>query len=404
MTRVNLVSRIAVSLVVGMLATIGISWSLVILMPRGSDTWSIEPDSEGNDGPLAWPVPVPDDWPGCQSVQEFHAPGRALLECVTRLEIIGHGSCFVTVDRTGWPMLAMQTHVKGSTVWPGEVHEQTGLAVGVGDAVVSLPLRAMPLGFAVNSMIVAGPFFAAMRWAARSPRRERIGTCPECGGGKAKPFILRLGLGSLFLGTIATVATSWILVVRVDPRPVGRALGTPGMETGPWNQVLFGDDRFRPWELVPPSDWPTDAVCVGTLEWPTTKPGMMARRAFAGTWNTTAAPLSREVEWDGSGWPLLAMQSRRMLGGGLEVPAASFDSGIRAREWGSAPAGARPPSAAYLPLRPIPFGFGFNSLFFAAAVFVPVGAFVQMRRVLRRRACRCERCGYSLEGLRENAA
>jgi hypothetical protein len=64
MTRVNLVSRIAVSLVVGMLATIGISWSLVILMPRGSDTWSIEPDSEGNDGPLAWPVPVPVTGPG----------------------------------------------------------------------------------------------------------------------------------------------------------------------------------------------------------------------------------------------------------------------------------------------------------------------------------------------------
>ena len=100
----------------------------------------------------------------------------------------------------------------------------------------------------------------------------------------------------------------------------------------------------------------------------------------------------------------MAMQSRRMHGAGLEVPAVSFDSGIRAREWGSAPAGARPAGEAYLPLRPIPFGFAFNALLFAAAVFVPFGAFVHARRVLRRHRCCCERCGYSLEGLREPTA
>jgi hypothetical protein len=43
-------------------------------------------------------------------------------------------------------------------------------------------------------------------------------------------------------------------------------------------------------------------------------------------------------------------------------------------------------------------GFAVNTLFYAAVLWLVVGGPFALRRWLRRRAGRCERCGYLLKG------
>ncbi len=103
---------------------------------------------------------------------------------------------------------------------------------------------------------------------------------------------------------------------------------------------------------------------------------------------------------DATGWPMLALWCsytlERPTPGTLTARAKgaiSLPGKIRAK--GSWFGGGYPPS---LPLRPRWSGLLVNSLFYAALVGALVFGIPVARRLMRRRAGRCERCGYDLRG------
>ncbi len=101
---------------------------------------------------------------------------------------------------------------------------------------------------------------------------------------------------------------------------------------------------------------------------------------------------------DATGWPMLALwcsyELERPAPGTLIARAQgaiSLPGKIRSK--GSWYGGGYPPS---LPLRPRWSGLLLNSLFYSAFVALPVFGIPAARRSLRRRAGRCQQCGYDL--------
>lgn len=62
------------------------------------------------------------------------------------------------------------------------------------------------------------------------------------------------------------------------------------------------------------------------------------------------------------------------------------------------------PKSFWLPIYILPLGFTFNTLFYAAAWFIPLFGIRAARRSLRRRRGLCTRCAYDLNGLAPGAA
>lgn len=380
----------------GALTTVVVAWLIVIFMPRLEENWPFPAVDVPATETIEWPTPVPASWPACQSRNEATAFGREVITWSGRTGPRWRDACMVRIHRTGWPLLAMQSHWRWGPPNSPVPTEETGIGVGVGDGVVALPLRPIALGFGVNSFIAAVLCFGVLSCVPFLRRERGSRMCPECGGGPMRSFAARAVVASLLLGGAATIGLSWLSVVL--PQPTGGFAYGSGrnLTARTWEGSLFPASIFRPWPVAPPDDWPQRSLDFSLLgRFP--KPGMMSRSASGAA--TEGAPPGRfAADWDGSGWPLLAMQSRRLQGGSLHVPDVSFDSGIRTKEWGaSVPGGAG--AQAYLPLRPIPFGFAFNTLFFAAAAFIPFITFVGVRRAIRRRRGSCEWCGYSLRGL-----
>jgi hypothetical protein len=105
----------------------------------------------------------------------------------------------------------------------------------------------------------------------------------------------------------------------------------------------------------------------------------------------SVTPVERLYE-DARGWPMLTLHcgSRSVVG----RPGHQLLDGIRVR---AHPDGSTVRSIS-LPLRPIWPGFAVNTVVHAAAIGVLVVLGSRVRRMMRRRAGSCPRCGYDLRG------
>jgi len=101
------------------------------------------------------------------------------------------------------------------------------------------------------------------------------------------------------------------------------------------------------------------------------------------------------------GWPFECLTCFRTC----RAPTYSeeFMDAWRAPNWlGESPC-ALMLGGTYLPLRPMPIGFACNCLVFSAIAFMPISGVGAIRRMLRRRAGRCVKCGYDRRGLADAA-
>ncbi|MBL8759802.1 MAG: hypothetical protein JNL50_00725 [Phycisphaerae bacterium] len=119
------------------------------------------------------------------------------------------------------------------------------------------------------------------------------------------------------------------------------------------------------------------------------------------------APATRSSERR-YGWPARAFWYLAEKEGGHVVKSRSHEGlfifepgGVhKARDdafYGTQPLG--PEFAFWLPIYILPLGFTLNTLFYAAAWFIPLFGIRAARRTLRRRRGLCTRCAYDLKGL-----
>jgi len=144
------------------------------------------------------------------------------------------------------------------------------------------------------------------------------------------------------------------------------------------------------WLAPVPADWPSSGhtliVCEGVgVEW----------KGLA-TPDTTPRDRGCGQTVCRSGWPFFALQSERRA-----VPDSPHPSRGKSRTWREGIVVHGPaaqwawPSERMLPLVPVWFGFGANTLLFAVLLFIPF-AVPRARRWNRRRRSRCVRCNHQL--------
>ncbi len=183
------------------------------------------------------------------------------------------------------------------------------------------------------------------------------------------------------LGAVLTVGVSWLLVLRGPPD------ATSGFyfshETGP----LWYFSRVH----STGSDWVicgvTPLADVG---------GWECRPDLCPAWSLIAARPGVEhigadsCLWleEARGWPFLALTSRVRLGDGLAVESSTWAIPVGRR--------AGEPVPAMLPLRPFWPGFLGNTLLGAVLLFGARVAPGAIRRCVRLRRGRCERCAYPI--------
>ncbi len=374
---VKLATRIAVSLVVGVLATWLVAWCAVIR--AGSIIETLD---------QMLPTSLPDDWelaPAEGWAEEASVKTAAGVEIVWSAvgASVGGESAqggFVWRVRAGWPMLALESW---ETLKPYEDYGlplRRGFVAFLPTGEIHLPTHVRVVPFLVNTTC-----FSVLCFALFARRGASASRCPECGGGEPRMPVLALSLTSLAFASVLVVAMAWCVVLVPRNLKVPERLwilDRPSFIETSWIDALFGDPARAPWEVVPPSNWPRQAVRTGPDRFP--RFGQAHRRAFGHMRPTVSA------EWSASGWPLCVMESRRFHTSDVGPREVSFDSGIPLSIGGN---------TRYLPLRPMLVPFAFNTGVLAAVVLVLRVVFWHARCWRRARCNQCLRCGYSLCGL-----
>ena len=198
---------------------------------------------------------------------------------------------------------------------------------------------------------------------------------------------LRVILLFLLLGAIVNVAVAWGIALDVVNR------GNPSERIGPgltssfypcW--ILTRHNRFGSTLLAADSVLPQDHSDVAPYFESTMGP-------FLPRWsqmNTMPRERMSLIE-DGRGWPM------RSFSCGFRMPADKsiqyFDAWIIRES----------PDLTWIPLRPIWFGFLFNTLAYGFIIWLIFpGPFV-LRRLIRRKRGLCVKCAYDLRGAEHEA-
>jgi hypothetical protein len=179
----------AVSLPLGMVATVGVSWWFQLWVRQD---WRVQIDF-ANTTPIPWPRSVPPSWStAAESTGHTAGPGWAF-------DTFGGSkpSGFLHEVRTGWPALALKMHwvfpvspvefgdLTPDLRIPKEGHD--GLAVPAWMSSPTsgnvAPIRPIPLGFALDTLLYAAVVWVVLLGfpAVRNFRRARRGWCVKCG-------------------------------------------------------------------------------------------------------------------------------------------------------------------------------------------------------------------------------
>jgi len=206
---------------------------------------------------------------------------------------------------------------------------------------------------------------------------------------------LRLVMWCIAAGVVINLLVAWAAAVW----------SVPGL--GSMAPVSAGSTPDVPppalmWRTPVPGDWPSAPTTVQAAR----GPGLAAQYGFAG---------QRSANVVRAGWPLLSHRSStlRVAEGSLwteltglwrsgpllgDKTMALVASSSSVRRGMPIQSKRTAGMARRLPLEPIWLGFAGNTLFYAAALFVPPVFSRWVRSGLRRRRGCCTACGYSLDG------
>ncbi len=190
---------------------------------------------------------------------------------------------------------------------------------------------------------------------------------------------------SLLAGTGLTLATAWIPPL-IDP-PLVRF---PGLSLEPGQSV--------PWIGAPHTEW------LGEPAWLATegRPGIGVRRSFGCVEAADIAHVPSSGRWYyllASGWPMYAFH-----GGGVQYqrpPSSPPINDLRAPAAFPLPSWVptRQNHLPSVPIAPLWKGLTINIAWWSLLAGGTMLGGAALRRGLRRRAGRCERCGYSVRGI-----
>jgi hypothetical protein len=166
--------KIVFCFLAGAVVTWAVAWGCALWArypnrPPGSYNWP---------RPEAWPVPVPSDWPEPQAVDALTNP---LVDSNVFWRNLAGGQYGVTEVRFGWPVRAMSwVHFYRDdgdrAIWWDEGLRLETLRGRL------LPLRVLPLGFMLNTLLAAAVLMGMVEGAGIARRRLRAhrGRCPRC--------------------------------------------------------------------------------------------------------------------------------------------------------------------------------------------------------------------------------
>jgi hypothetical protein len=133
--------------------------------------------------------------------------------------------------------------------------------------------------------------------------------------------------------------------------------------------------------------------------WPdgVAQPGRL-RQWFAQTWWPAEAVETYSASGFAAGWPMLSLAAWSEAASSDSRRLRESEEPASLRHW-DLPAPLKPDtwspySPRMYPCRPIPLGFAVNTVFYAAVLWLLLGGPFILRRWVRRRAGRCEKCGY----------
>lgn len=181
-------ARLMISMAIGLVLTVLVAWSAVLACPSQLETifWGgAGVETVRRDG---WEGVVPESWSDsvvCQSRSHYGATEMWLFGAPTKGNSDG-SPAQQQVITAGLPMRALQCertmpYWDGCGCWTGGVPNILRRWAADPEK-AALPVRIVPLGFAVNVLCFGTPFAAIMLIPmAIGARRRRTGRCAGCG-------------------------------------------------------------------------------------------------------------------------------------------------------------------------------------------------------------------------------
>ena len=202
----------------------------------------------------------------------------------------------------------------------------------------------------------------------------------------------------LLLGAIVNVLVAWTCAASINPFEAELQNAMRTSPDGYWEAFRY--DRFgTTWVASTRSKtWDLEQIVRGAPE------QLVPKWSGLATWsdNFQLPNVALEMRYvDGRGWPMRSLWCEvgghiwvNEPGGGNMVP-QEVQGGIETSlsHW---PLGAPPPLPRVLPLRPIPLGFVFNTVFYGSVIWIALFGIPLLRRYSRTTRGLCPNCGYNL--------
>lgn len=412
----------AISCAAGVAITVLVSWVLALHAVPTMQTGEIQNG--------AWPARAPDGWPSRArfvSTSEKSAALGGLWFASGWGNQAGDsaGDYVMVVTRSGWPMLAMESRLTQTMNWRGRQRRwdnEHSLAAGLfvplhqtrphpegddGWASRRLPLKPLPLGFAVNSAL-ATLFMLGLAWARRM---HALGTRDPLYG--RVPIILACAIGV----NVAVSLSLWAKWQFASKPRATEPLSYRSLASVEVNALRFQGDRAS-WPAKVPEVWPkapswigSGGEALGVRSYELTSHGIPAA-AFAWlhvTWGFGASDVHQNMHVVQAGWPLPSLQSEELIEVQGRGEKQQDDSLLRfapierrGAVWNVKLPGAPAPSsdrdpAAIIPIRPLWLGSLANIVLFACVLSLLAWLPTALRVFVRSRKHRCIACGYEAQ-------
>jgi hypothetical protein len=182
----RLIVKLTLCTLAGAVVTWGVAW--------GCALWSLRPKELGESVSAPWPRGVPKQW--TLTAADWTLKGSAAQSLwFTGSEDFAPEGGVVSMRDYGWPLCSMRHLVVTTGLFPSSVLVNTSSPcpkwLRPSGECTGFPLRILPLGFTLNTLLAAGVLLGVLEGFAFARRRVRRanGRCVACGydrGGIAK--------------------------------------------------------------------------------------------------------------------------------------------------------------------------------------------------------------------------